>query len=54
MHDDFFSARALAFGVAAFKDREGHGSPSLDRARDLGVKLDNRFWTVQSLPGKGY
>jgi hypothetical protein len=31
-----------------------HGSPSLDKVRELGLKLDNRFWTVQSLLGKGY
>jgi len=31
-----------------------HGSPSLDKVRELGLQLDNRFWTVQSLLGEGY
>ena len=31
-----------------------HGSPSLDKVRELGLKLDNRFWTVQTLQGEGY
>jgi len=31
-----------------------HGSPSLDKVRELGLKLDNRFWSVHNLLGKGY
>jgi hypothetical protein len=31
-----------------------HGSPSLDKVRELGLKLDNRFWTLQTLQGQGY
>ena len=31
-----------------------HGSPSLDKVRELGVKLDNKFWTIQNLQKLGY
>ena len=31
-----------------------HGSPSLDKVRELGLKLDNRFWSVHNLLGEGY
>ena len=31
-----------------------HGSPSLDKVRELGLKLDKRFWSVQTLLDDGY
>ena len=31
-----------------------HGCPTLDKVRELGVQLDNKFWTIQNLQKLGY
>ena len=31
-----------------------HGCPTLDKVKELGVQLDNKFWTIQNLQKLGY
>lgn len=31
-----------------------HGCPTLDKIRDIGFNIENRFWSIQNLQKKGY
>ena len=43
-----------AFEIYSSDLQRRHGCPTLDKMEELGVQLDNKFWTIQNLQKLGY